>query len=385
MIIFSIANEKKEKLKDINDNISDSESATEKNQERNNSEGKKLLATEEEMLAESKVLNELINSGTKIDLNLLNNYIINNFSQIKDKFSSEFFKDVSGFSKEEIEKNLKYNEFKQQLQKNINNTIKKIKEDSKEIDLTLIEYLKDLDLLNLKETFGYRKGKRKSNYGEEIDTEKYKKKPFKQIDIRKTIKEAIRHTKQELTKDDLIVKELGSKKESYIYILLDCSSSMQGKKIYIAKKAAISVAYKAIKERNLIGLIGFNDDISLHIPLTTNFHDILKGIISLSPNSKTNISIALEKAVLELTNKKGIKHIILISDVLETVDYDKVYKTISLAKSENITISVIGTELNVQGKELSQYIVNFTEGKYYQFKLDQLEEIVLEDYYSFSK
>ncbi|MEM2115406.1 MAG: vWA domain-containing protein [Candidatus Woesearchaeota archaeon] len=380
MIFFSIDSQKNEKLSPEQPTRS-----FQKTQDKREGEGLKVIKNEEELLNKSFILNELTNSGTKIEIDSLPSYIVNNFNNIKEKFSSEFFKCLTGYSKNEIEKNLKYDEFKKNIEKEIKKKIRKLPIED-EIDLRMLLYLKDLDILDLKETFSHRKGKIKGHYGEEIDVERYKNHAYRQIDIRKTIKELIRHNKtkiEDITKNDIVVKTFGTTQENLLYILLDCSSSMSGKKIHLAKKAALSVSYKATSEKNRTGFIAFNNQIITHIKLTKNFYELLKTIISISPFGRTNISNALKLSVEELARKQGTKHIILISDALETEDFDKVYDAASIAKSEKITISIIGTELNEQGKKLSQDLVNITEGKYYQFVLEDLEKIVLEDYYSF--
>ncbi len=384
VIIFSIQQKQQdndESEKELKTKEQNQDFANTKEETKQENAGTTGSIGEDKKLFESYVLSELRNSGLNLDLNNLENYIMNNFSRIKDKFSSKFFKLLTGHSKEEIERNIKYNEFKNKVKQQLRKTIKELKKHENElIELEMLTYLHDLEQLHLKTLFGTKKGNQKSNLGEEVDVKKYRNEPLKMIDIRKTIKRAIKRNHAEVQKDDIIAKELAKKPEVNLYVLLDVSSSMSGKKIYIAKRAAIALAYKVIQDGNKVGLIAFNENIVEHIKPTKDFIYVAKQITKLKPKGKTNISIALRKAIDELSNKPGIKHIILISDILETVDESKVYEAASLARSLNITISIVATEINKEGKLMSNRIVELTNGKYYQFKLNQLNTIVLEDY-----
>ena len=316
VIIFSIQQKQQEndefekelKTKEQNQDFADTKEET--NKENAGTTGS---VGEDKKLFESYVLSELRNSGLNLDLNNVENYIMNNFSRIKDKFSSKFFKILTGYGKEEIERNIRYEEFKNRVKQQLRKTIKGLKKHEKElIELEMLTYLHDLEQLHLKTLFGTKKGNQKSNLGEEVDVKKYRNEPLKMIDVRKTIKRAIKRNHAEVEKDDIVAKELAKKPEVNLYILLDVSSSMSGKKIYIAKRAAIALAYKVIQDGNKVGVIAFNDNIIEHIKPTKDFIYIAKQITKLKPKGKTNISIALRKAIDELSNKPGIKHIILI-------------------------------------------------------------------------
>ena len=56
---------------------------------------------------------------------------------------------------------------------------------------------------------------------------------------------------------------------------------------------------------------------------------------------------------------------------------------VSNARSQGITISLIGINLDKKGKELAEKIVELGEGRLYVIRsLDEVDQIVLEDYYS---
>jgi len=95
----------------------------------------------------------------------------------------------------------------------------------------------------------------------------------------------------------------------------------------------------------------------------------------------------LRKAI-ELFSRKDIsKHLIVLTDALPTVGDDPhkdTLEAVSIVKSEGITISIAGIDLDDKGAEFAESLVQLGEGKLYRVKnLEELDEIILEDYYSF--
>ena len=80
------------------------------------------------------------------------------------------------------------------------------------------------------------------------------------------------------------------------------------------------------------------------------------------------------------------KHLILITDAMPTVGDDPNKNTLNLverATGYGITVSVIGIDLSKEGTELARKIAEIGKGRLYVVKdLDNLDRIVLQDYYS---
>ena len=54
-----------------------------------------------------------------------------------------------------------------------------------------------------------------------------------------------------------------------------------------------------------------------------------------------------------------------------------------MARSNGITISMIGINLDKKGKELGEKVARLGDGKFYVVRdLDEVDKVVLEDYYS---
>ena len=101
---------------------------------------------------------------------------------------------------------------------------------------------------------------------------------------------------------------------------------------------------------------------------------------------ETNMTATIKKAVELFSVKNATKHLILLTDALPTVGKnpeEEVLEAASLAKSNNLTISIIGIGLDSKGKELAGKIAEIGEGRVYVVKdLEKLDKIILEEYYS---
>ena len=80
------------------------------------------------------------------------------------------------------------------------------------------------------------------------------------------------------------------------------------------------------------------------------------------------------------------KHLIILTDAMPTVGKDPrkdSLKEISRIKEAGITVSMVGINLDKESKEFAEKLVAIGEGKLYIVKqLEELDKIILEDYYS---
>ena len=80
------------------------------------------------------------------------------------------------------------------------------------------------------------------------------------------------------------------------------------------------------------------------------------------------------------------KHLILLTDALPTkglIPENETLKSVGNARSENITISLIGINLDHKGVELAKKIVEIGQGRLYTVKdVEEIDKIILEDYQS---
>lgn len=98
------------------------------------------------------------------------------------------------------------------------------------------------------------------------------------------------------------------------YLLIDCSSSMEGSKLQQAKEGALGFAESAIKKHYSIGLISFADSAeSLTEPQRDPvvFQECFRG---LQASGGTNMTDAIEMATRKLQLLTGTRAMVIVTD-----------------------------------------------------------------------
>ncbi|MFP4402739.1 MAG: vWA domain-containing protein [Nanoarchaeota archaeon] len=358
-----------------------------------------VIENDKETIDDGKLLNEAINnniSGFNADLMFEN--LVNNYNLAKQIYGPKLIKAISGFNDDYIEKNIHVPEFQNELKKKMNEKIKKLKKDKllnkdyslsdKGIELTaLISLVEEIDKIESIGNLGNKFNKKPMVYGEKMDIKNYKRgNNYKDISIRRSIKTAIKRGHKNIQLNDLKVFERQSKGKIYIIYALDSSASMKGDKIDKCKKAGVALAYKAINEKDEVGLIIFGKEIQKEIPPTNDFSLLLKEMISIKAYSETDISKTINKAIELFHDKNATNHLVIISDALVTSGNkpkEDTIKAASKAAQLKITISFIGINLDKKGEELAKEITEIANGKLYSLKdNDDIDMVILEDYYS---
>ncbi len=358
-----------------------------------------ILENDKQLIEEGKIIRESISNNLGLfTSDLMFEQIVKNFSLAKQLFGDTLLRRLTGYDSKYIEKNLHIPEFRKELKSRIADNIEHMKDEGllessgeiteKGLELaSLVLYAEELDNLTPKGIIGEKIHKKFSVYGDKADYKNYKKGDiYRDLAIRKSIKLAIKRSHKEILKEDLKTFEKQSKGQIYIIYALDASGSMRGKKIDTCKKAGVALAFNAINKKDKVGLIVFGSDIKEVISPTDNFALLLKEITKIKASKETNIALTIQKATELFPNKNITKHLILLTDALPTAGTDPVKDTlemVSLARSKDITISLVGIQLDEKGKDLAEKIVELGEGRLYIVKdLETLDKIVLEDYYS---
>ncbi len=358
-----------------------------------------VLENDKETIEKGKLIRDSINQGLDaFTPDLIYQQLVKNYSMAKHIFGPSLLKLATGYNPDYIEKNINIPEFQKELRFRIQKNIEKLKEEGlldrdseiseKGIELaSLVMYFEELDKITPKGILGGKIHKKTSIYGGKEDIRTYKKSDrYKDIAIKKSVKLAIRRGHKKLHEKDLKVFERQSKGQSYIVYALDASGSMKGSKIDACKRAGIALAYKAIDEKDKVGLIVFGSEIKTIVEPTQDFSYLLKNITSAKASRETDLAVSLRKSIELFPNDNITKHLILITDALPTIGKEPEQETlqeVSIARNKGITISLIGINLNEKGKKLAEKIVELGEGKLYIVKnIENIDKIVLEDYYS---
>ena len=357
-----------------------------------------VLENDKEKIEEGKIIGEAINQGiSSFTPDLMFENIVRNYSNAENLYGKTLLRKITGYDPEYLKRNIRIPEFKKELKVRLAEKIEKMKEDGlldsegfteKGIELaSLIMYIEELDNIVARGSLGEVVHKKKIGDGEKENIETFKKgKKYKDLAVKRSLRNAIRRGHNELGTEDLQIYSRKSRGSSQIIYAIDASGSMKGKKIESAKKAGIALAFKAIQKKDKVGLIAFGSDVKEEIKPTDNFTFLLKAIVRLRASRETNIALTLNKAIELFSQGDFTKHLILVTDAMPTVGKEPEKETleaVSSAKSNRITISLIGINLNKEGKKLAESIVKIGEGRLYVVRdLENIDRIILEDYYA---
>ncbi len=306
-------------------------------------------------------------------------------------------RELTGYDPSYVDKNINIPEFKRELKDRIKKNIEEIQKKNlldKEGFITEEGYeyaslsllSEELDRLEGKGLLGENKSKEKSILGNITNHRPFRNSDtYKQLNVRQTIKKAIRRQKTNITKEEFVSSDKESKGNLEIIYVIDNSGSMKGQKISMAKKAGIALIYKAINNKDRVGLVVFGSKLSTKTQPTKDFHSLLKEISKIRTSGETDISLGIETATKLFSSNTKTKHVILLTDAVQTLGKKpekEVLKKVSDAHNQGITISVIGISLNKQGETLAKKIVDISQGSLFKAtQIENLDQIILEDYY----
>jgi Mg-chelatase subunit ChlD len=346
------------------------------------------------------LINEALNQGiASFTPDLLYEHLVKSFSSAKNLFGPKLLRYLSGFSGSFLERNIKIPEFRKELKKNIDEKFSSLKSDGlvddsgsfthAGVDLaSVVLAVDELDSFYKKGLF-FAKKKSILGFGDVVDFRDFRKgDSFRDISVRRSVHSALRRSHSFLSVSDLRSKVRKSKSSLSIVYALDASASMRGEKLAMAKRAGISLSYKAIEEKDAVGLLVFNQEISKEIRPCDDFNFLLENLVSVRAFSQTDFSLLFDKALEIFSFVEGNKHLILLTDALPTVGFDpeeESLKKVSLLSSNNITVSLVGINLDEKGVLFAEKIVEIGRGRLYlASNISDLDIIVLDDYLSFA-
>lgn len=164
-----------------------------------------------------------------------------------------------------------------------------------------------------------------------------------------------------------------------VVLIVDKSSSMEGRKMELARLAAIGVI-ENLRPVDLVGVLIFDNSFQWAVPIrrAEDRSQIKRLVAGITPDGGTQIAPALSEAYRKaLPAKATFKHIVLLTDgISEEGD------SIALAKEaagERITISTVGLGQDVNRAYLEK-VAALAKGKSY-FLVDPsgLEQILIKD------
>ncbi|MBS3174701.1 VWA domain-containing protein [Candidatus Woesearchaeota archaeon] len=356
-----------------------------------------IIEGKKEKIAQGMLLDAAANQGLfAFNPDMMFERIVNDYKNAETIYGESLMRLASGYDPNAISKNIRFPEFRSELKKKLKEKAKELEEENlidKEGTITdrgnelasLVLYTQELNNLQAK-GLGEKKTKKAFMYGEKENVRPFRKHDrYRDVAIKASIKKALRRVHVNLETQDLMTFERDNKGRIFIIYALDASGSMKGKKIELCKKAGIALAYKAMDENDKVGLLVFGSDIEEAVHPTNDFSLFLKNIAKVRAKKQTDIALTIEKAIEMFPKEDVTKHLVLISDASPNVGDDPNRNTLNFverAAALGITTSVIGIELK-EGIDLAKKIVEIGNGRLYIIKdLENLDKIVLEDYYA---
>lgn len=348
---------------------------------------------------EGQLIAEAANQGlSAFNPDIMFENIVSNYAMAKKVYGETLVRLISGYNEDYIKRNIKIPEFKRELKKKIEEKIKEMKDEKllkndgtiseKGMQLaSIILYTQELDNIVPKGMFGEKISKKSSHYGERGDTRNYKKGDrYKDIEVKQSLRLAIKRGHNEVRTDDLKISHRESRGQAYIVYAIDASGSMKGKKIEMCKKAGIALAYKAIEAKDKVGLIVFGSEIREEITPTDDFAQLLKEITKIKASKQTDFKGMLRAALELFPAGEYTKHLLILTDAMPTTGEnpeEESLKEVAMIKSAGITVSLIGINIDETAAKFAERLVEIGEGKLYIVReVEELDKIVLEDYYS---
>lgn len=169
-----------------------------------------------------------------------------------------------------------------------------------------------------------------------------------------------------------------------VALIIDKSSSMEGRKIELARLSAIGVV-DHLHPTDTIGVLIFDNSYQWAVPMRrAQDTSLIKRLISgITPDGGTQIAPALAEAYRKvLRSKANYKHIVLLTDgISEEGDSIDVAKQ---ALAHQITISTVGLGQDVNRSYLEKIAATSAGRSYFLNEPQGLEQILLKDVEDYS-
>lgn len=164
-----------------------------------------------------------------------------------------------------------------------------------------------------------------------------------------------------------------------VVLIIDKSSSMEGKKIDLARQAAAGVV-ENLRPIDMVGVLIFDNSFQWAVPIrrAEDRAAIKRMIAGITPDGGTQIAPALTEAYNRIAPQKAIyKHIVLLTDgISEEGDSMTLSRT---ADANRVTISTVGLGQDVNRAFLEK-VAAFSKGKsYFLNDPSGLEQLLLRD------
>jgi uncharacterized membrane protein/uncharacterized protein YegL len=164
-----------------------------------------------------------------------------------------------------------------------------------------------------------------------------------------------------------------------VVLIIDKSSSMEGRKIELARQAAIGVIDN-LRPIDMVGVLIFDNSFQWAVPIRrAEDKTLIKRLVAgITPDGGTQIAPALSESFRKILTAQGtFKHIVLLTDgISEEGDSLEISREASLRR---ITISTVGLGQDVNRAYLEKVAAMAGGKSYFLSEPTGLEQILLKD------
>ncbi|HLC66864.1 MAG TPA: VWA domain-containing protein, partial [Candidatus Nanoarchaeia archaeon] len=358
-----------------------------------------IIENDEQAVGEAQIITALLNHNIQsFTPDLIMQQYTRDYRSAERLYGQRFLVQLSGYEEQYVQRNIHIPEFQRELKKKLQEQLTNLKKDKlvsgsgeiteKGLELAaLLLYTEELEKLMPKGLRGERMHRKAALYGSKETLKAFTRGDrYRDLALKHSMKIAVRRGHATLEPEDLRSFRRESKGHCDLIYALDASGSMRGKKIELCKKAGIALAYAALRQKDRVGLLVFGKEIKEAIPPTQRFGQLLKAIANIHASAETDFAATIKKAIELFPRGEGTKHLLLITDALPTAGENPeadALKQTAIAAQAGITISLIGINLDFRGKKFGEKLVELGRGRFSIVKnLEQLDAVVLEDYYA---
>ncbi|MDO8660300.1 MAG: VWA domain-containing protein, partial [Candidatus Woesearchaeota archaeon] len=325
-----------------------------------------VLQNDKQSVEDGKLLEQGASQGINafVPSSLFEN-IVQRYAIAKQLYGERLLRLLTGYSGGYLDRNRKIPEFKKELRRQIDSRVSALKEKGlldaqgaptqKGFTLAgLVLCGEELDKLSAHGLIGEYVSKRVALRGDVSGFRKFHQgDAYRNLALRQSVRFAVRRSHASLMPADLRVVTRESKGSVSVVYGLDASASMKGDKLDIAKKAGVALAYRAISQKNKVGLVVFGSEIKNEIAPTTEFIHLVRTIASVSAGQQTNFASLIQNAIRLFPSNADKKLLMILTDALPTsgaAPESETLHAVSLAKSAGIVISLVGIKLDIAKK-----------------------------------
>lgn len=357
-----------------------------------------IMENDQSVIENAKIIKDSINQSlNSFTPDMMFEQFVKNYKMAKQIFGDKLIRQMTGYDEKYVEKNIRIPEFQRDIKQKMQEKYELLQDQGllnkygemteKGIELAAVEmYVEELDSLQAHGLLGERLWEKQAQYGAPMDVRDFHKGDrYKDIALRRTLKTAVRRQHAKLQKEDMKMFTREAKGKVDIIYALDASGSMKGAKIETCKKAGVALAFKALQEKDEVGLIVFGQKIQTAIAPCSDFGLLLKEITRVQATKETDLARCMMKAMELFPHHEATKHLLLLTDAMPTVGKEPLKASLEAAEkaaAAGITVSVIGIKLDATARKFAEQLVEIGKGKFYVVEnLEELDKIVLMDYY----